>query len=100
MNTNTFTNRSFSAGSYATIFGLAVAIAAVALSPTPAAPVSVVKLEPVIISAKRLTAVPSPVFKLATVEVSANQVMVQEAIAQGEREANQVAAQAYEAGRI
>ena len=100
MNTNTFTKRSFSAGSYATIFGLAVAIAAVTLSPTPAAPVTVVKLEPVIISAKRPTAAPTHIFKLETVEVSASQAMVQEAISQGEREAHQVAAQAYEAGRI
>jgi len=91
MNNSTFTKPSFSSGSYATAFGVVVALATLVLSATSPAPVNVIKLEPVIISAKRMTA-PETVFKLATVEISASKQKVQEAITQGEQETRQIAA--------
>lgn len=93
MNSSIFTKPSLSSGSYATAFGLAVALITLALNPTSPASLNVIKLEPVIISAKRLTA-PETVFKLATVEISASKQEVQQAITQGEEETHQIAARA------
>ena len=93
MNSSIFTKPSISSGSYATVFGLAVALIALALTPAPSVSTNVIKLEPVIISAKRLTA-PETVFKLATVEISASKQEVQQAITQGEEETHQIAARA------